>query len=308
MRYFSILLAVLFIFLNSCDNFLDLPRDNPLDNQNDALLKKGLGFSKFVVQSDNNEDEIVNKGETVYLQVYLKNYTALTISGVKASISTTSEYISNLAPIGEVEYNSNFYINDIEAGTEKYGNGGTDYNFGGDYTVSFKVSESTPENTKIYFKMDISDVNNKSWIDSFFVEIKPTNAILNFSKYEIVYDTNEDEVVDNGEFVCLKVFIKNNGTSTANGVSASISTNSSYITNFSPVSYVDYDSDFYTNDITPGTEEYGYAGSDYNYGGNYTVKFIISASTPHGTDIQFDLNIKDEVNNTWNDNFIIDVN
>ncbi len=47
----------------------------------------------------------------------------------------------------------------------------------------------------------------------------PTDtAALKFSKYAVVYDDNQDGVINQNETVYLKVFVKNNGSSIAKGV------------------------------------------------------------------------------------------
>ena len=70
-KIFFILIAGL--CLTACtefDNieFLNLKRDNPLDGKNNSDLKGGidLKFDTYSVYKDNNNDEIINKGDPKY--------------------------------------------------------------------------------------------------------------------------------------------------------------------------------------------------------------------------------------------------
>jgi len=119
-----------------------LPRDNPLDKHNDGDNAEAgivLEFSKYQVVYDDNSDGIINPGETIYMQVYIKNSGNTVANGVKASISCDDNGISNLYPTTEVDYNSGIGSSSIYPGGEDYGDFGytPDYHT---YTVKFKVS------------------------------------------------------------------------------------------------------------------------------------------------------------------------
>lgn len=297
--FYFLILITLFC---GCEE-LDLPRDNPADNKNNTNTIGGvsLKFSKYTIVSDDNGDAIINKNETVYLAVYIKNTGSADASGVKASISATSSYISQLSPTTQVEYNNASYSNDIPAGYEKFGNAGYALNYN-NYTVKFKVSNTTPSGTVIHFNMNITDGAGNNWTEGFDITVEQTGAILNFSQFQVVDDDNDNNIINKNETVYLTVYIKNNGSSTANGVKASISTTNSYISQLYPSTEVDYNNDSYSNDISPGYEKFGNAGYAPNYY-TYTVKFFVSNSTPSGSIIPFSININDAAGNNWSDNF-----
>jgi hypothetical protein len=88
MKY-AIYIIILFLFIiSSCEKIIpDLPRDNTLDGVNDTVVVEGVSikYSSHDIVSDNNNDGIINKGETVYLKVYLVNNGSNTANSVKAT-------------------------------------------------------------------------------------------------------------------------------------------------------------------------------------------------------------------------------
>ena len=85
MKYLYIILFDVILFLSSCEKIIpDLPRDNPLDGKNDASLVDGvsMAYSNNSVVYDNNNDDIINKGEIVYLKVFLVNNTRLPLAEI----------------------------------------------------------------------------------------------------------------------------------------------------------------------------------------------------------------------------------
>jgi len=278
--------------LSSCDKFT-LRRDNPLDSKNTINNGILLTFSSFDVVYDNNGDHIINKGETVYLKVFIANNGSNTSSKVKAIFSSTSSYISNLNPTAQIDYG------DIYPGYTEYGNSGSAPNYN-DYTIKFTVSNSAPNNLKIPIDIDITDGSGISYKTSFEAEVQATGGQLSVSSFDVVYDNNGDHIVNKGETVYLKVFIANNGSSTTNKVKATFSSNSSYLSNLNPTAQIDY------GDIYPGYTEYGKSGSAPNYS-DYTIKFTVSNTTPNNTKIPIVVNIVDESGNSWSSNFEVEV-
>lgn len=268
-------------------------------------ISADLLFEKFYIVSDDNNDGIANKGESVFLKVYIKNYGSSTVNGVKGIITTSSSYISGLSPSASIEYNSgSIGYNDIGSMSEKYGYAGIE---GAQYySVKFDVNEATPDGTKLKLNLEINDENANTWNDSFELTVYSTSALLNFDSFTIVSDDNDDGIADRGEHVFLKVYVKNNGSSNANGVKAAISTSSSYISALSPLNYVEYNNGSVGyNDISPMSKKYGYAGMEgYQY---YTVNFIVNSTTPLGEVIPFNIQITDNNSNVWDDVFYLNI-
>uniref|UniRef100_UPI001E475665 hypothetical protein n=1 Tax=Alistipes sp. ZOR0009 TaxID=1339253 RepID=UPI001E475665 len=90
-----------------------------------------------------------------------------------------------------------------------------------------------------------------------------------------------------------------------NGVKATFSTTSGYVSGFTPTSQVNY------ADIpASGTKWADYVGSSstsefYLY--YYTIKFTVSNSTPANTIIPINISITDENSNTWSSSFNVTV-
>jgi uncharacterized Zn ribbon protein len=303
--FFAIIGSLLLIVACEDAGFLNLKRDNPLDEKNDVDGVDGrwaqVAYDSHTVVSDNNTDNIINKGETIYLFVNLRNNGTGAANKVKAIFSTTSLHVSGFAPTVQIDYG------DIPAGnTQHYGNGAYGYtDYGGEnYTIKFTVLNTTPDNTKIPINISIVDENNNIWTDSFEVTVERTGAQIGYDSHTIVSDNNNDDIINKGETIYLFVNLKNNGSSTANKVEATFSTTSSYVSGFAPTVQVDY------GDIPAGSKQlYGYGGYEYTgYGGEvYNVKFTVLNTTPDNTKIPIDISITDENGNIWTAGFEVTV-
>jgi hypothetical protein len=234
-----------------------------------------IAFDTYNVYSDNNGDKIINKGETVTLEVYLKNIGTSTSRGVKATFSTTSSYVSGFTPTTPITYGYGY----MYAETSVSGN--TD--------IKFTVSNTTPVGTQIPINISIVDESGNTWTDSFNVTVEEKTAQIAFDNYSVYSDNNGDKIINKGETVTLEVYLKNIGTSSAIGVKATFSTNSSYVSGFTP-----------TTQITYG---YGYMYAGTSVFGNTDIKFTVSSATPVGTQIPINISIVDDSGNTWTDIF-----
>jgi hypothetical protein len=123
-----------------------------------------IAYEKYTVVADYDGDGKVEKGETVYLQVFLKNIGSGTASRVKAAFSTSSAYVSNFLPATQVDYGN------FSGGVSKYGQGG--YDFSVYYTIKFTVSSSTPANTQIPISISLADGGGNTWTQSFNVAVQ----------------------------------------------------------------------------------------------------------------------------------------
>jgi hypothetical protein len=256
--------SLIFIACKDAD-FFNLTRDNPLDGKNDAEMKDGvnLKFGKYKVVSDNNSDSIINKGETVKLQVYIKNTGTSTAKSVQATFSTNSSYISGFTPMEAVSYGE---IPPIAETGYVYGvrNG---------YAISFTVSDTTPADTKIPISINIVDENNNVWTSSFNVTVSAISANITYNNYSVVSDNNGDGIVNKGEAVSLNVSLKNTGTSAAKSVKATFSTTSPYVSAFTPTTQLNYG-----NISADGTVW----KDNYSYSNGYAIKFTVSNEVLQG--------------------------
>jgi len=154
------------ILLSGCEKF-DLPRDNPLDNSGNEQPTPPnnndieIIYERNSIYWDNNNDGIINIGETIKLRVYLKNIGSNTASNIKAKINTNNDKV-------QMYYtNFNTYYNYISPNQEVYGK----MNNNADFSVQFKVLTSFTGNN-IKFTIDIFDDNSNHWADDFSVSVE----------------------------------------------------------------------------------------------------------------------------------------
>jgi len=290
LKYIFIAIVGSLVF-TACEDieFLNLKRDNPLDGKNNANMQNGVAikFDNYYVYSDNNGDKIVNKGETVKLNIGLKNTGTSNATAVKATFSTTSSYVSGFSPTSAVNYGNISVGSTVWKGSSQY------Y----DYAIQFTVSNTTPANTNIPISISITDGSGNTWTESFDVIVEGTGANITYGSYYVYSDNNNDKIVNKGETVRLNVSLKNTGSSTANGVKATFSTTSSYVSGFSPTSQINY------GNISAGSTVW--KGSSQYY--DYAIQFTVSNTTPNNTQIPISISIVDENGNTWTDNFNVTV-
>ena len=126
-----------------------------------------LSFQSFTVESDNNDDSKVNKGESIKLSLKLQNSGASKANGIKAEISCLSPYVSNMINLGPKSFYNNGwgssydYINSGAWGKASYSN-----------YLEFNVKENTPLGSVITFNVTITDETNNLWNDSFNIIVE----------------------------------------------------------------------------------------------------------------------------------------
>jgi DNA-directed RNA polymerase subunit E'/Rpb7 len=269
---------------------------------NVTVKEPQIAYNSNGIYFDSNGDKIINKGETVRLKVSLKNIGISTANGVKATFSTNSSYISDFSPTTQINYG------DISADGIKWANyNGNAYTFEPSdiYTIQFTVSNTTPAGTQIPIDINIIDASGNTWTNSFNVTVEATNAQIAYNSYSIHYDDNGDKIINKGETVQLKVSLKNIGTSTANSIKATFTTNSSYISDFSPTGQISYGDIFADGIIWADYNGAVYFSESYMY--TYTIRFTVSNTTPVGTQIPINISMVDENNNTWTSGFNVTV-
>ena len=161
MKFLKVLCVTIFscICLFACNkdnyDFLNLRRDNPLDEKNNMQDGIVIKFNDYTIDYEDNHDRIINTGETVYIVVNLKNSGEKNACEVKASFSTISSYISFISlPVS-------IYYGDISANSKKYS------------YLKFTVANDIPINTKITFDITIEDAASHSWKDNFNIIVDP---------------------------------------------------------------------------------------------------------------------------------------
>ena len=124
-----------------------------------------LSVQNYTIESDNNGDSKVNKGESIELFINIQNTGSSKANGVKGEISCSSPYVSNIINKGPKSFyqNGSYYSNYISPGNL----GKTSsYNY-----LEFDVSPSAPFGN-LTFNITITDESNNIWYDSFNVTVE----------------------------------------------------------------------------------------------------------------------------------------
>jgi len=132
---------------------------------------KGVVFSRYTIYSDDNNDGIVNKGETIQIRVYLKNTGTSQANNVYATLSTSSPYVTLTTYGGVTEaWYDTIYSGKESTQGESYNasSGGVQYSW---YSYEFKVG-SAPSSTVLNFTLNINDAFNNTWVSSFNITVQ----------------------------------------------------------------------------------------------------------------------------------------
>jgi hypothetical protein len=171
--FYTFILAAIFF---SCEK-IDLPRDNPLDNNSNSG-SPNIKFSKYLIVYDGNNslnpslngNGVINRTESIKLKVYLKNEGTKKAGKVKATITCTNSYITNLSPTGSIPFSSHSLTADdfIPINDERYGYSGSSPV---EYTIGFDVPYGAFSGATATFTLNITDETSTQWTDSFTITI-----------------------------------------------------------------------------------------------------------------------------------------
>ncbi len=137
--------------------------------------------------SSGNGDGIVNPGETIELNLQVRNIGSQTATGLQGTLSTTSPYVN---------------ITDAEEGYGNVGAGQTAWSLG-DY--DFKLSSSAPVGENLTFQLDFEDIPGHTWTDEFEIEVGGTEHDI------AVTDVSAPERAEVGEEVTVTATLENLG-------------------------------------------------------------------------------------------------
>jgi hypothetical protein len=118
-----------------------------------------------------NGDGIINKGETVRLNVELKNTGTSAANNLSATLSTTDSYITVSPASATHSYgtiNAGYYKDMEDYSSDSYS---SVQSAASTTCFLFTVSSSCPTAHIVNFSLDISDSNNNSWSDIFTLTV-----------------------------------------------------------------------------------------------------------------------------------------
>jgi hypothetical protein len=290
------------LFIVGCQK---LERDNPLDKNNPNYVPPPLGsvnnpapaleYSRFEIFGDNNTDKVVNKGETIKLKVFVKNKGNGSSQNVIGTISCSNSYITITSTATSVKYSYMSSTAGIDPGNEGYPKF--------EDLLVFNVATTAPDNEVVTFSLNLNDANANSWTDTFNLQVKKVSALIEYHHLEVYADDNFNKLVDPGETIKLKVYLKNNGTSRVNKVRVTTTCTNPNVSSLTPTvptlySYL-------------GTTSYDYIDKNqeaYASGVSNYPTFKISSGAPPGEVLVFNVSIVDEMGNTWQDSYSVNVN
>jgi hypothetical protein len=201
-----------------------------------------------------NNDGIVNPGETIDYGVYAKNVGTGTAQNIYGILSESDTYVT------------------LTTDSSWYGDIAEDDSSLSDPYYTFSVANDCPNNHNIDLTLEFHDIN-----DSIFTSYKTITVyapVLTFEQVSVVNDPNANGILDPGETADLVVTIENEGGATAENITSTLITSSSYITI--------NDSSGNFGSIDPG-----------NTGTNSADPYNVTAdiSTPTGTVIDYQVEV-----------------
>jgi hypothetical protein len=187
---FIFIISIIQLF-NSCDKIIpDLKRDNPNDSHftgdnsegkrtlayySHNVACKEIGEPPYIEYSDEN---IINSGDKIWLNIVLKNTSNLNISGINATASSTSSLIEivPLTPTYFLKFGESSNSDDISSGKTGWGeitdgqyyNSAPNYN---SYSVEFSVSAAASTGDTIPIKLNVKDELGNEWSLNFNILI-----------------------------------------------------------------------------------------------------------------------------------------
>lgn len=137
---------------------------------------KGIVLQSFEIPWDyaiygsnsNSENEMINRGERIYIKMILKNTSEKRLENVSVRLRTENVYISNIEPDSFVSFGS-IGSGATSTSTENWlTSGGAFYSY---YSYSFDVSNSLPYGEDVVFMLDIYTGNDLHNIVQFTPEV-----------------------------------------------------------------------------------------------------------------------------------------
>ncbi|MCF7793339.1 MAG: choice-of-anchor D domain-containing protein [Candidatus Cloacimonetes bacterium] len=172
-----------------------------------------INVENWLIDDDNNgtsagnDNDIINPGETIELNVGLKNYGTQSVSDVTATLSSDNDFIT---------------ITDDE---ETYGSiAAGNMNFASD-DFDFEVAENVLGGTEIQFDVTIEDGSSNQWEDHIFLAVEGANLYV--SAYQI---DDSNGILDPGNTAEVIVTLFNTGSVAISGLQGMLSCDHNYIT------------------------------------------------------------------------------
>ena len=291
----------------------------------------GLYTDSTSISTDkNNGDAKINPGETIWMDIAIKNSGTSMAQGVTLTMDSDSQYITFIGgktvSYGRIEtgFGKTFYNARNSSNTGYSAIDNSDYNLSETYSpFKFTISSDCPIGTVIPLNLKMKEQNGYEWTHSFNLTVSKSGTDMEYSGHQYSDSTsisstynNKDGNINPGELIWMDIEIHNKGTSQAKAISVEVTSPSEYIS-FTANSAI-------YGDVTAGYYQSYYGSTDYYYPGTgwgssstdyYSVTsfsyvpfiFKISEKCPGGTTIPINMKITDIIGNEWNDSFNITI-
>ena len=170
-------------FIVSDDMVVNVDSDNVTINDEDGEYTQG------------NDDDIINPGETVVVEIPLHNFGNETVFGLQATLSTDSDLVNI---VNNVNQYGDLTVNQSSIGTAFY-------------LVTF--DNNITQETEFELRLNISDSNGNQWSSLIHLEKEAGN--INFDHFDLI----DNFELNPGEQVELRVYLENEGLQRVDDIS-----------------------------------------------------------------------------------------
>ena len=240
--------------------------------------------------SDGNDDDEFSQGESVRIQLRVKNNGSESVNDIKMTISTNDQYVSIISgskyTLGDMD------IGSVEATPEANTNS----------SILLSAIQGTPDGHIVNFDVDFDGGFATNWSDQFSMVVEPIGASVQLfgnNPYEIYDGTangvsgNDDGNINIGETVRLQLRFRNESNSNAIQVKMVATTDDQYVSIVDDSTYTFGDISGYNQELTPEANS------------NSGLMISIDSSTPSGHTAIISVICTDKFENQWTDNFSI---
>lgn len=263
------------------------------------------------IDSTNNGDGIVNFGETVALDVKVKNYTQKQLEDVSIEFSSPLNevcFIENKKSYGDIPAG---YWASGYAGATKTNN--VTMNANQAKTCVLVVPKTIPD--RIPITMTFKTSYGISWYDNFFVEVKNADFDVDLVAVEYVdvkkdgTKNNNDGLVQSGETLFADIKVKNKGKSGVTGVVAKLTSSSDYIEiikdeyNLYNIASGCFKTGNYISKY--GKENNGSTNQEISMNGEDIFSFKINEAAPKGVKLPIQIEFSDNIGNSTKKEFYV---